>query len=1102
MGNYGSTTVTKSKLFFGINTNSPGSGSAARSWGPGASVARSLPLVWSHSTVVDAPKASTESGGEVERRDVFHVGDQLFLPGLRSSRVVADCFDPYSAGPRSSLLLDHDGSAPFRAEVKPDSMQGIKNIEVVDGRDVGLDEDLAALKKYLPKKVKGGHVLLDEVPITLGFQGTITSEALSEHWKWIVDMNSLVKSITVSFRPNDQSFLRDIPLQDVRPGGYKIRILESVMRNSRKIAELFLAILDYSRRIFISSEKTLPLDIKQSGNGFLPVLFPIPSCFSIHPGECKDEKTYEAVRCSFAVQSIYEEYSKSSEKIPLFVVVDHQERRNALVNVFTFLYPSIPLLFLNFNWSRHVWDFHGNVVSEVLLPIVVVTESEMIGCHLTNVTVVIDIAQSKWQNYARLIATTGDRRKIIVVEEEQLRIGKFSRVRKEISGWETWEIMKSVDKNLKVRLEKAMKQCHVKKIDYLEEDTFPPAPFPGMSIDWNGREGEERDVNLMLRSWLSGIFGPPASGKSRRVDVLISRVTERGDRVLLLHSESVLSRIAFRQRWEGKDNVDFEGFDSNKINSLQDIINRVQRIQREEKRKEKHFMGRTILKAKISKEEEREKREKKKQRREEGEARTEKGFGKKQEMGLLNVVVEDCPLLKDFKLIIEKLKEMKIRLILAFKPHSEDAEGEAVERYIKVLQDNPESTAIVLRSQPTNVHLLKHIQKNETGKALQLKAGNLSVSSVPAAIVLGPAVRWFKCSGQHLGYICKGMSSCSKAVALASSLSHRVLPRQLSGYSSEILVSSEELLTSLQTLKTHLDIHDVKVIHPKDFRGSEASVVITVDVGDDWLLEAISRSRNQLFIIDNIPSHEDLWKTMMEEQRVQTWDDPIPWDNEAYSRIFLTLDEEEQFLNFQHSLCFFWRNEDNAEQDRQGVAQGINPQERIAVAEMCPPKGDYVQKTKHEIIKLSDGGMKACEIAAKTNLDQRNVRTIIKDKERLLSEVKSARPMNYTIIRKRHGLVAEMEPTWKDAGQRIGVTALKRGLLDQDTGNVLSLSQMIWKALDGVLPLPHFSSPFTDWGYATRLSYSGAQHSLPLAVQRSGRPYAPYVHVLAIYHRF
>ncbi|XP_066566163.1 protein UXT isoform X1 [Amia ocellicauda] len=66
-------------------------------------------------------------------------------------------------------------------------------------------------------------------------------------------------------------------------------------------------------------------------------------------------------------------------------------------------------------------------------------------------------------------------------------------------------------------------------------------------------------------------------------------------------------------------------------------------------------------------------------------------------------------------------------------------------------------------------------------------------------------------------------------------------------------------------------------------------------------------------------------------------------------------------------------------------------------------------ETKYEIIQLSDGGMKACEIAAKMSLAQTTVRTIVKDKERLLSEVRNARPMKSTIIRKRHGLVAEME---------------------------------------------------------------------------------------------
>ncbi|CAG0899886.1 unnamed protein product, partial [Darwinula stevensoni] len=514
-----------------------------------------------------------------------------------------------------------------------------KNIEVVDGRREGLEEDLEALKKYLRARGKGKHILIDEVPITLGFQGVITSGALSKHWEWVVGMTPEMKSITLSFRPNDQSYTRDFSLQDVKPVDCKLVVLEKVKRNCRKIAELFLAIGDYSRRIFISLEKTLPLNVRQSGARFLPALFPIPSCFSVHPIECKDEKACEALRAAHAIRVIYQECFRPPETTSLFVVVDSDNRRNDLANTFASLDPLLPLLFPDFNSSRKLWDFRGNTASEGSFPIIIVTESEMIGCHSKNVTVIVDFTHSKWQNYVRLIATIG-KNKIIAVEEEQLRTGKFSRVTKQIPKWTIKECKDNVE--LKENMKKAWQQRDAKEIDNLEEKAFP-----GMNIDWDEwEEKEKHDVDLMLRHWLSGIFGPPASGKSRRVNMLINHVIESGGRVILL--------------------------------------------------------------------------------------------------------------------------------------------------------------------QPDN-----------------------------------------------------------------------------------------DLLTSLKNLKTGFDIpgfSDIQVIHPENFRGCEASIVTVMDVGDNWLLEVISRSRTQLTIIDDIPSHEDLWNTMIEEHHLQIWEGPTPKDIEAHPGILLTLDEKERFL--------------------------------------------------------------------------------------------------------------------------------------------------------------------------------------------------------------
>lgn len=53
--------------------------------------------------------------------------------------------------------------------------------------------------------------------------------------------------------------------------------------------------------------------------------------------------------------------------------------------------------------------------------------------------------------------------------------------------------------------------------------------------------------------------------------------------------------------------------------------------------------------------------------------------------------------------------------------------------------------------------------------------------------------------------------------------------------------------------------------------------------------------------------------------------------------------------------------------------------------------------------------MKPFEIAIKMDLALTTVTTIIKDKNRLLSEIKTAASLSNTIIRKRHGVIAKME---------------------------------------------------------------------------------------------
>ncbi|CAG0889856.1 unnamed protein product [Darwinula stevensoni] len=731
----------------------------------------------------------------------------------------------------------------------------------------GLVEDHLALKKFLLEEGRGKHVLMDEVPITLGFQGIITSEALSKHWEWLLDIRNTVKSITIIFRPNDQTYVTDICLQDVKPGGLQIFVLDRVMRNSRNIAKLFLTVEEHLHRSFISSEGTHQMEMGECRGKCLPILFTVPSCYSLHGNKCKNETVCRTMRASAAIESIREVYSAKFQ-MPLFVVVDDATAKKlALVNTITAT-ASFPILYLDGNG-----EFHGKPSPGGSPPLVIVNEEEIMGCHLNNITVIVDFPESQWKNYSRLIATN-DENKILLIEEEDLKTGKFSHIVREFPDMNIQQ--ERIDKrefpDMNIQQEridkeglrqKLMRMCEGNKDNVIDElVNSHRAPLPRMEMDTKGREEDENDLKKMLEARVSGIFGYSASGKSQLLHKVIERIIELWGRVLFLHCGSVLSQKLCRRRWGVEENMEIVDIDSREIQSLNDIFEL-------ERKKAVEYKGKVA--------------------------------------GPLVVIVEDCPLRREMEYeinaVIERLKE-GMKLIIAFKPHSNDPQRVCVESLTNVLEMNPDCVAIKLQSQPTNELLLKHIQKNEIRTSLKLKAKSLPISSVLDTYVFGPPVLYinYKCSGRHFGYICKGGGPCSKSMGSASwfntdsllnILSSLLAPlRGATDQQLHILVSDEDLLTSLQGLETDLDM---RVIHPKNFRGCQASIVISVDVGDDWLLEVISRARTQLIIIDNIPSHADLWKTMIEKRVVQTWD-THPMDIERGPRILLTLDEKEQFL--------------------------------------------------------------------------------------------------------------------------------------------------------------------------------------------------------------
>ncbi|CAG0889773.1 unnamed protein product [Darwinula stevensoni] len=786
-----------------------------------------------------------------------------------------------------------------------------KRIEVIDGREKNLEKDLNTFKTFLQYHGMDKHVLIDEVPLTLGFNGVISPEVLYNHWRWILNIKRHLKSITVSFRTNDQSYVRDFLLKEFKSERESpIKVLRKVKRNSKAISELFLAIGDFSRRVFLSSENSLKMDMTVC-DGYIPRLFAIPSCQVLHR-ECKNKAVCEAVRVFGAIQTIYEECSKATNKMAVFIVVNDEMRKNALVNILASSNRPIPFLF---NGLSTTWRWYGKSAPGDSFPLVVVTEDEMIGSHVKNVVVVVDFPNSKWRNYCRLIATTGNN-KILVLEEEDLITGKFSHVKEKIPEMRYDPVSKCDD--VHVNLESAWKR-NGKAINELEWSDFTPASSPPLiELDGNVWEKEDEEHSQkMLQYWFTGIFGCPASGKSRKIDTLIRRVVQLGGRVLLLHCERSLTRKVYRQGWNSQENVEIVYFPW-QITSLQDIIDSFEV---------------KMMKEKVG-------------------------------TDSLVVIVDDCPIwnaiVHELENVAIWLKQENMRLILSFQSHSKNANDISLEEIMEVLENSQNCTAIRINTQPTDVRLMSHVQENETSTPLNLMAGNLYTSSIPSTSVREDVLFMkYACSGSHWGYICRGKESHALCIGNQKPVLSHFLEFALSQAreheETHVLVLDDQQLSALKTTFTKHDY--LSFTHPKDFRGCESSVVISINATDEWLLETTSRSRLQLIVIDNNPSHVDLWDAMVKEKRVQPLHVGFPKDkqNSCIDRkTLLSLDDEKKFLR-------------------------------------CP--------------------------------------------------------------------------TWNEAASRMGEEAVERGgILDEDTGVILTLSEETWAAIDEHISRSS-SSPFTDWGY-------------------------------------
>ncbi|CAG0895645.1 unnamed protein product [Darwinula stevensoni] len=121
---------------------------------------------------------------------------------------------------------------------------GKKNVTVIDGKKRRILETFEEIISFIKEEGIGKDVLFDEVPLTLGMPGRPDEESLSNHWKGIIHKVKGVKSLTVAFRPHDETYKSDISLSDIKIDDVDINVMKIVMRNTWNVTKLFLALGD------------------------------------------------------------------------------------------------------------------------------------------------------------------------------------------------------------------------------------------------------------------------------------------------------------------------------------------------------------------------------------------------------------------------------------------------------------------------------------------------------------------------------------------------------------------------------------------------------------------------------------------------------------------------------------------------------------------------------------------------------------------------------------------------------------------------------------------------------------------------------------------
>ncbi|CAG0884497.1 unnamed protein product [Darwinula stevensoni] len=707
-------------------------------------------------------------------------------------------------------------------------MGSIENIKALDGKQEGIYENPEGILDFLRKRGKGKDVLLDEVPLTLGFHGHMDDKKLSEQWTEICNPEKSAKSLTIAFRPNDATYTRDINLETMKIGGASMNTLNVVKRNTIFISELFLALADYSRRIFVSKEPTLrDMEFCQSNKEFVPTLFPIPSCPTIH-NSCKNISACEAVRASVAILMIRE--SSGNEK-PLYAVVDSEERRNRLVNTLAHVFNT------EVTWMDSSEIFHGPPNSSII----VFTDAQILGCHEDCEFVIMDLADCKWRNYIRIVSSCFDN-VTIVMEQEALRTGKYQYLQIKMSMpafKENSEIDQEVFlKALNGKMEKAWK-LSAGEIAHLDEKRYSSK----MIISMNNTTQSSSPIKWK-KSKLKVIFGPPSSGKSMSLFDSIQKLAKKNsggemDQILLLHMGGPLS-------W--KVSLDYLRPNAHKLHVLRsepcapkDLIDdhQLEVIRWKYPDSNIHIhVDDYLVQAQSTKEE-----------------------------------------IQNWTKVVDALKENEQNMTLTVVFQSHSICGRVISMKELSSSFKVAGAQVIITSAyetlccQTSGWLLNHIRENETQTHLRLEAKSLPTASRPGAIVHGLKPKYitmnYHCGDHHLSYSCKGQNHCMSYVgaflcfrfALTQAINEKLslVP---------VLISDGELMSALEAFSGN-HVAKLQFLHPKDFRGCEAKACISVNVEDSWLLESVSRARTDLYIIDCLQDHQHVWQTMLEEGRLE-----------------------------------------------------------------------------------------------------------------------------------------------------------------------------------------------------------------------------------------